>query len=81
MNFDPRLHAHEAAPHRRYLGKKPVNRMVRRIKSKLRRCLQQVSPGDLTEKLSENEMQFLAEHGLDGRHVTINVLDRLETEL
>jgi hypothetical protein len=81
MNCDPRLHSHEAPPHRQYLGKKPINRMVQRIRSKLRKCLQQVPPGDLSEKLSDNEMQFLAKHRMDGKRVSLADLERLEADL
>jgi hypothetical protein len=81
MNSDPRLHAHEAPPHRRYIGKKPPHRMIQRIKGKISKCLEQLPPRDPFDVLSENEIQFLAEHGLDEQHVTINALDRLETEL
>ena len=80
MNCDPRLHAHEAPPHRRYLGKKPINRMVRRILGKLRKCLRQQPSGDLTEKLTESEMCFLAEHDLDGHGVTVADLERWDGE-
>jgi hypothetical protein len=80
MNCDPRLHAHEAPPHRRYLGKKPINRMVQRILGKLRKCLRQQPPGDLTEKLTESEMHFLAEHDLDGHGVTVADLERWDGE-
>ena len=81
MNCDPRLHAHEVALHRRYIGNKPPHRMIQRIKSKIRKCLKHVAPRDPFDVLSDNELQFLVEHGLDEQHVTINALDRLETEL
>ena len=80
MNCDPRLHAHEAPPHRRYIGNKPPDRMVRRILGKLRKCLRQQPPGDLSEKLTDNEMQFLAEHDLDGHRVTVADLERWDGE-
>jgi hypothetical protein len=80
MNCDPRLHAHEAPPHRRYLGKKPPDRMVQRILGKLRKCLRQQPPGDLTEQLTESEMHFLAEHDLDGYGVTVADLERWDGE-
>src|ERR1019366_6457801 len=81
MNCDPHLRVHEVPPHRRYLGKKPGNRMVQRIKAKLRKCLQQDPPGDLTTVLSDNELQFLAENGMHLDHVTIANLDRLDAKL
>src|ERR1019366_3485717 len=57
MNCDPRPHAHEAPPHRRYIGNKPPHRMIQRIKSKITKCLKHVPPRDPFEVLSNNELQ------------------------
>ena len=80
MNSDPRKSAHEIPPHRRYIGKKPANRMAKRIIGKLARCLKRNPPKNLFDVLSKNEIQFLATHGLDGKATTFEALKRLETE-
>jgi hypothetical protein len=80
LNSDPRLHANEIPAHRRYIGTKPPDRMIRRIRAKLRKCQRQQPPADLTEKLTDNEMQFLAERGSDGHRVTVADLERWDGE-
>jgi len=81
LNSDPRRSAHQVPLHRRYIGNRPANRMIQRIKRKINKCLKQVPPVDFIEALSETETQFLVERGLGGRRVTITALDRLEPEL
>ena len=81
LNGDPRSNAHEVPPFRKYIGIKPPNRTAERIRAKIRKSLKQSPPGDLFEKLSEGDLQFLIKHHLDGKTVTIEDLNRAEPEL